>query len=230
MTLERRARDSRDALMAELAEAVAGDLRRALAARGRASLAVPGGTTPAPFLEALSRAPLDWSGIAVTLTDERWLPPDHERSNQRLVTGTLLRDGAAAAGFVPLYGGGAAPEESLSKVAAALEAEVLPLDVCVLGMGADRHTASLFPGADRLADALAAEAPPVLALRAPGAPEPRVTLTAPVLRGAAKVYLLITGEAKAAALETALGAGPEEEAPVRTVLRRAGPVEVFYAP
>ena len=230
MTLERRTQDSREALMVELAEAVAEDLRRALAARGRASLAVPGGTTPGPFLKALSRLDLDWSQVAVTLTDERWLPPDHERSNQRLVTGTLLRNGAAAAGFLPLYGGSEAPEESLGAVAAALEAEALPLDVCVLGMGADRHTASLFPGADRLADALAAGAPPVLALRAPGAPEPRVTLTAPVLRGAGKVYLLITGEAKAAALETALGAGPEEEAPVRTVLRRDGPVEVFYAP
>lgn len=230
MTLKRRGRDSRDALMDELAEAVAGDLRAALAARGRASLAVPGGTTPGPFLDALSRAPLDWSEVTVTLTDERWLPPDHERSNQRLVTGTLLRDGAAAAGFLPLYGGGAAPEESLGRVAAALEAMVLPLDVCVLGMGEDRHTASLFPGADRLAEALAPEAPPVLALRAPGAPEPRVTLTAPVLRGAGKVYLLITGEAKAAALETALAAGPEEEAPVRVALRREGPVELFYAP
>ena len=230
MTLQWRTHDSRVSLMVDLAEAVADDLRRALTARGRASLAVPGGTTPGPFLEALSRAELDWPAMRVTLTDERWLPPGHERSNQRLVTETLLREGAAAAEFLPLYGGGAVPEESLGAVAAALEAEALPLDVCVLGMGADLHTASLFPGADRLAEALAAEAPPVLALRAPGAPEARVTLTAPVLRGAGKVYLLITGEAKAAALKVALGAGPEEEAPVRTVLRRDGPVEVFYAP
>ena len=230
MTVERRIRDSRGALMAELAEAVAEDLRAALAARGRASLAVPGGTTPGPFLEALARADLAWPDVTVTLTDERWVPPSHERSNQRLLTQTLLRDRAVAATFVPLYGGGVTPEESLDAVAASLGAGVLPLDACVLGMGRDLHTASLFPGAEALSAALADAAPPVLAIRAPGAAEPRVTLTAPVLRGARKVYLLIVGEAKAAALEAALGAGPVEDAPVRTVLRRAGPVEVFYAP
>ena len=108
--------------------------------------------------------------------------------------------------------------------------ERLPLDVCVLGMGDDMHTASLFPGSPELARALAPEdGTPVMAVTAPGAPEPRVTLTAPVLAGAVHVYLLIKGAAKRAALERALATGDPNIAPIRAVLdAAAGPV-VFYA-
>ena len=96
----------------------------------------------------------------------------------------------------------------------------LPISVLLLGMGADMHTASLFPGADRLAEALAADAPILLPMRAEAAGEPRVTLTAPVLRGAMNIHILITGTEKRDALERALTLTPEE-APVRAVLDNA---------
>jgi 6-phosphogluconolactonase len=95
-------------------------------------------------------------------------------------------------------------------------ATLLPLSVVLLGMGGDMHTASLFPGADRLAEALAPDAPPVMAMRAPGAPEPRVTLTAPVLDGAMSKHVVITGAEKRAALERAAQLSPME-APIRAV-------------
>jgi 6-phosphogluconolactonase len=87
-------------------------------------------------------------------------------------------------------------------------------------MGADMHTASLFPGADLLAQALAADAPPVMALRADAAGEPRITLTAPVLKGAFHTHILITGPEKRAAIERAATL-PERDAPVRAVLGNA---------
>lgn len=212
-----------------LAERVAGDLRAALTSRGRARLAVPGGTTPGPFLTALGTADLDWERVAVTLTDERWVPTGDPRSNQRLVAETLFRGRAAAAEFVPLYGATAEPADSLSAIATALSQIALPLDVAVLGMGGDMHTASLFPGALGLAAALKGDAPPVAAITAPGAAEPRITLTAPVLSGAGKRYLLIRGAEKRAALDRALTAQGPEEAPVRVVLDAPGGATIFHA-
>jgi 6-phosphogluconolactonase len=211
-----------------LASAVAADLQSVLQARGVARLAVPGGTTPGPFLTLLGAAPVDWDRIAVTLTDERWLPTSSDRSNQRLLGETLFAGPAAAAEFVPLYGATHDPADSIDAIHASLKRIALPLDVIVLGMGEDMHTASLFPGADRLAAALSDDAPPAMALRAPGAGEARVTLTAPVIRGAGKAYLLIQGAAKRAALDKAAGARIED-APVRVVLDRTGPTQVFYA-
>lgn len=221
--------DDRDALAGALAAQAAEDLAAAVEARGRATLAVPGGTTPGRFLTALSRARIPWGQVSVTLTDERWVPADDARSNQRLVAETLLQGPAAAADFVPLYAPGLDPEAGAARQSEAL-AQVLPLDVCVLGMGADRHTASLFPGADRLADALDPNGTqPLLPIRAPGADESRVSLTAPVLRAARRLYLLIQGVEKRTALDAALAAASDTEAPVRVVLTRPGPVEVFYA-
>jgi 6-phosphogluconolactonase len=204
-------------------------LRAALAARGRATLAVPGGTTPGPFLTRLGQAALDWERVGVTLTDERWVPAGDPRSNQRLLAETLFAGPAAAAEFVPLYAGTPEPEMALDAIAMSLGRIVLPLDLCVLGMGEDMHTASLFPGALGLEAALAPEAPPVAALRVPGVKERRISLTAPVLRGAGQVMLLIRGAAKRAALERALAARSAREAPVRVVLDGPAPVTVHYA-
>jgi 6-phosphogluconolactonase len=205
-------------MMMDLANTLAGELRSALAQADFASLAVPGGTTPGPMFDSLCAADLDWARVRVLLTDERWVPETSERSNTRLIRQRLLTDRAAAAQYLPLYTGAATPEEAMDDLAASL-APALPLSVVLLGMGADMHTASIFPGADRLADALHGTAP-VVPMRAPGAPEPRVTLSAAVLRDAMRIHILITGPEKRAALERARHLTPEE-APVSVVLRQA---------
>jgi 6-phosphogluconolactonase len=218
----------RDTLMRNLAELVADQLRGAHGSKGRATLAVPGGTTPGPFLEALSEADLPWEDVQVLLTDERHVPEMSARSNTRLVRETLMQNAAAAAHLVHYHAAGSeiAPvlEVARERVAAAL-----PIDVLVIGMGADMHTASLFPGAPELAAALAGDAPVLMVMHPPGAPEARLTLTAPVLRAASVVHVLITGPDKAAALERALAEGPASEAPIRSVLTAPAPVTVHYA-
>lgn len=218
----------REELMDGITAKVAGLLRAAIAARGAAALAVPGGATPAPFLGRLAEADLDWAKVTVMLTDERLVEPDSERANTRLLKATLLKDRASAARFLPWLAPGILerPEHALPSLVQAVEA-VLPLDVCVLGMGADMHVASLFPGADRLGAALSGEAPPLMVLRAPGAPEARLTLTLPALAGARDCLLLIAGAEKKAALARARSEGPVEQAPVRAVLPFA---EIHYAP
>ncbi len=206
---------SREA-MAEAVAALLADRLRALTSAGRARIALPGGTTPGPMLARLGQADLPWSRIVATLTDERWVPTSSDRSNQRLLSKTLFAGPAAAAEFVPLYGGRAEPEDALSAINTTLDQLALPLDIAVLGMGADMHTASLFPGAVGLEAALAPDAPPAAVIRAHGAEEPRITLTARVLAAAPLRLILLTGD-KREALDRALTLTPQE-APVRAVL------------
>lgn len=209
----------REMLVLALADVIASELAETLNAQGRASLSVPGGTTPGPVFDILSGVGLDWANVAVFLNDERWVGEDSPRSNTRLLRQRLLIDKAAAATLVPLYAEAAEPEAVLGTLAEGIEAH-LPISVLLLGMGADMHTASLFPGADRLADALASNAPVLLPMRAEAAGEPRITLTAPVLAGAMHIHILITGAEKRAAIEAAAGL-PALEAPVRVVLDNA---------
>lgn len=210
----------REIMMMTLADRIASELKGVLMTHESATLAVPGGTTPGPIFDTLCAVDLDWPRITVMLTDERWVPEDSDRSNTALLRRRLLTEKAAGAQFFPFYNGDETPETALDGLNAAI-APHLPISVLLLGMGADMHTASLFPGADRLADALDAHAPPLMAMRAPGAPEPRLTLTAPVLAGAMSTHIVITGADKRAALDTARKLGDPAQAPVCAVLDEA---------
>lgn len=209
----------RDMMMIGLADRIATQLREAIRNDGHATLSVPGGTTPGPIFDTLSDIDLEWSKVAVLLNDERWVDEDSPRSNTRLIRERLLTGRAAAATLVPLYADAPRPEDKMDELAAGI-APHLPISVLLLGMGADMHTASLFPGADRLEEALSDDAPIVLAMRAEAAGEPRITLSAPVLRDAMHIHILITGAEKRAAIEAAQSL-PETQAPVRAVLKNA---------
>ncbi len=218
---------------AALAERVGERLRAAVAERNQAVLAVSGGSTPKDFFDCLSREPLDWSKVQVTLVDERWVPDSDARSNAQLVQSRLLQHAAGAARFIPLYTGDASPEAGLAEADARIDALGLPFDVVVLGMGEDGHTASFFPGGDRLAEALdMAGRARVLPMRAPGAGEPRITLTLPTLLDTRALYLLVSGEKKRDLLADArLGLGAARDYPVRAVLiQQRVPVAVYWCP
>lgn len=202
-------------MMMRLADLLAGELRNALAMHDNVSLAVPGGSTPGPVFDTLCGVDLDWDRVRVMLTDERWVPESHERSNTRLLREHLLTDRAAAAHLVPLYADAPTPEDKLDDLAAGVAA-ALPLSVVLLGMGADMHTASIFPGADQLDRALNGD-DTLVAMRAPGAAEPRITLSAKVLKQAMNLHVVIVGPEKRAALEKARNMTPEE-APVAAIL------------
>lgn len=210
----------RDLMMIDLAHRIAGELNSQLQRQDAATLAVPGGTTPGPAFDALSAASLDWSRVRILLTDERWVPEDHERSNTRLLKEHLLVDRAAAATYIPLYADAPEPEDAMEDLTARVQG-VLPLTVLLLGMGDDMHTASLFPYAQGLEDALADDAPPLLPVRTPDAPDARITLTAPVFKGAMSTHILITGPKKREALERARKEGDPIKAPVISVLADA---------
>ena len=210
----------RELMMMAMADVLASELRSSVAHHDFASFAVPGGTTPGPIFDVLSAVDLDWSRIHVMLTDERWVPETSDRSNTRLIRERLLTGHAARAEYLALYTGDPTPEDALPGLQDKLSAE-LPLSVLLLGMGADMHIASLFPGADGLAEAMADDAPPVLPIRAKAAGEPRVTLTAPVLKGAMSTHLVITGRQKRDVLEQARRLKDPVLAPVALVLNTA---------
>jgi 6-phosphogluconolactonase len=220
---------SRQVLAETLAEKVVSVLAEALSARGKAVMAVSGGTTPALFFRTLSDLDLDWSRVTVTLVDERFVDEVSARSNARLAKENLLRGKAAAARFAGLYRDTADVEAAAELADETARALGLPFDVVVLGMGGDGHTASFFPDAPTLADLLAPVNQALVApVYAPSGGEPRLTLTMPAIAGARFLALHIEGEAKRAVLASALKG---EDLPIRAVLEHAErPVEVFWAP
>lgn len=208
-----------------LADILSAELNTALRQRERALLVVPGGSTPGPVFDTLCGAKLDWERVDIMPSDERWRPQAHIRSNAGLISKRLMREGAAAATLLPLYREGLSPEEAAPALAEEL-APHLPIDVALVGMGEDMHTASLFPGAPQLEVALASDAPLLVAMRLEGEPEPRITLAAHVLCDAMNLHVVITGETKRAALEDARGLDALY-APIKALLDNA---TVHWAP
>ena len=221
-----------ESLLSTVAEEVAGRLSTAIEERGAASLVVSGGRTPEALFQRLSRAQIPWSKVTVTLADERWVPESDPDSNAALVKRALLQGRAAEARFLPLYGGEATPETGQAACEQRLEEIERPFDLVLLGMGEDGHTASLFPGAANLHAAMDLEGETLcMPIRAPGAAQPRMTLTLPALLNSRNRLLLITGEGKRQALASASAEGPAEEMPVRAFLSREGAgFEVVWAP
>lgn len=224
--------ETRPALAQALARDVAAALTAAIETRGAASLAVSGGSTPKLFFEALSAEALFWDKVTVTLVDERFVPPDSERSNHRLVATHLLKNVAVAARFVPLYHDGVAAAEAATLASREAHGIDEPFDVAILGLGTDGHTASFFPGGNNLEEALdAASTRGVVTMEAPEAGETRLTFTFSALRDARLLVLHIEGEEKKAVLEKAKGPGAEAEMPIRCFLRRSlSPLHIYWAP
>lgn len=220
------------ALAEALADRVAGALREAIAARGAATLAVSGGTTPTRFFAALAARDLDWPRVTVTLVDERLVPPTSPRSNERLARENLLRGRAEGARLVALYAASPTPEAAAEAASETLRALPLPFDVVVLGMGTDGHTASFFPDADGL-DALLDPAGDrlVLPVRAKSAGEPRLTLSLPAIANARMLAVHIEGEAKRKAFEAAFTNEARPAKPIRIVLEASATrPTIFWAP
>ena len=219
---------SRAELAKTLAKTVAGKLSHAIAMRGVGFIAVSGGSTPALLFAELSRAAIDWKKVIVTLIDERLVPPDQPRSNARLVADKLLHGPASAARFVPLYHGPDDGDEAAKRARVELAKLPWPLDVAILGMGPDGHTASFFPDAPDVAELLAADANKlVLPVESVAAQEHRLTLTLGRIVEAGFLALHIEGPDKKQVLDRVLAG---ERLPVRAAMEASPrPVEIFWA-
>ena len=221
-----------ETLAAELAARIGRSLRKNIAAHGRASLAVSGGSTPKPLFRRLSALDIPWQDVVITLVDERWVARSSPNSNEQLICRYLLQGRAAAAAFVGLKNFLPTAAQGEGECALRLRKIPRPFTVLVLGMGNDGHTASLFPGSPQLTAATDMNSGRIcMAVTPAAAPYERMTLTLPAILDSREILLHITGQEKKAVLEKAQQPGPAEEMPIRFVLRqRETPVAVYWAP
>jgi 6-phosphogluconolactonase len=226
--------DTPDALAVAIAAALAKATRTALAERGLAVLALAGGRTPLPAYRKLAQSTLDWSRVVVLPTDERWVGHDHPARNDRELQAAFgAAGGARVLPLVPIAPG---PLASAAFAESALATLAGPFDAVLLGMGADGHFASLFPGATELmtgldpggaVDALAVHPDPL----PPEAPYARVSLGAARLVRTRKLLLAVTGAAKRAVLEDAMAGRDAMSLPIAAVLHDpAARLEIHWSP
>ena len=220
----------RDELMKNLAVIVARELEAVLSQKDRATLALPGGSTPKPFFKQLSHSDINWAKVIVIPTDERFVPETDPLSNYSFIKNNLKKNCARNLKIVNFF----KPDYSLEKLATTVSKDlkvVLPIDICVLGMGLDMHTASIFPGLDRLNDAFDLNTSKILVpISSPRIKEKRLTLTVKVLREAQKTHILITGSEKKEALAFALKSKDNwTVAPVRSVIFGQNDVKIHFA-
>lgn len=225
---------------AEMAEAVAGDLQfvieSAIDARGAAVIALSGGKTPIPIYAKLAAAKLDWKRVTIVPTDERIVPLGDPLSNVTMIGKTFIPKGARVMPIVPAAPVGKGGDyKAAGRSADALMQDLhWPLDLCLLGMGEDGHTASIFPGPDfdeALAGPRERRALGVMPEPLPAeAPIPRVTLSRQGIVTAKALTIAITGKKKREVLEQALKQGPSSAYPIGRVLADAElPVDIHWA-
>lgn len=210
--------NSREDLYDAAASVLVEALTTAVAKRGQAGFAATGGTTPAPVYDRLALMTAPWDKVVVTLSDDRFVPPSHAGSNEGLVRRHLLVGEAAKAQFAPLYFDGVSQEESALKAEEGV-ATASPFGAVLLGVGADGHFASLFPGSPVLVQGLDPQTERLVLAAPAGHPAPdipRLSLTFAALTRTDLIVLLVTGEAKRALLE-----GPIDPAlPVASILKQ----------
>jgi 6-phosphogluconolactonase len=202
-------------------------LRSGIDVRGRASLIGTGGRSPHGTYDRLADSSIDWSRVTVSLSDERFVPPDDPVSNEKLIRERLLIGRVAAARFLPLRYNAATPEASAALADPSLAA-LAPYDMLLLGMGEDGHVASLIPGSPVLAAGMDPDGTRTVIGVPAGVGEPpvaRITLTLPALARARQTLILIAGQRKREIIER------ERGLPVHALLEQAkGPVRVLWAP
>ena len=188
---EFRVLDSPDDVAAAAAAAIADSIRK-----GSRSLVLAGGSTPQRCYEDLARIDIPWGRMTILFGDERCVPPNHPDSNYRMAREALLDEVAPAT--VHRMPGELGPDEGAA-VYSPIVARLQPLDIVILGVGEDGHTASLFPGHP----GLKATGWVVGVRNSPKPPPERITLTLPALRLAREVIILATGAGKAKAVSLA---------------------------
>lgn len=181
----------------------AGAAGEAIADRGRFTVALSGGSTPRAFHQRLTRKPhrsgIPWKKVLFFWGDERCVPPADERSNYRMAKETLLDPLQIPPANVFRMEGERKPASAAAAAYEAILREQLAdagrfprLDLALLGIGSDGHTASLFPGMPALAE----KRKWAISTHMPGAPERRITLTYPVFNAARRVLFLVSGQDK----------------------------------
>ena len=204
--------DSRERAAEVVADTIAHHLETAIAQRGNATLVVSGGSSPLASYRLLRTRPLDWSRVTIVPSDERWVGEDDPASNEGMLRRELVTGAAASARLLGLYDGSVADAEAAMRIGERIDRLPRPFDYVLLGMGADGHTASLFPDDPGIAKALSSTASCVMA-RPPSQPLQRISLTPQALLDARALGLLFFGEDKAEVFAEGIGGRRPRDVP-----------------
>ena len=220
--------DSREAASAAVAARIAGLVDAQLARDGEARFVVGGGTTPGACFEYLSGYKLDWDNVQVALSDERWVPNDHNDSNERLVRDSMLKDAASAGSILSIFEADLSVDERCDALQS--QKPEKGFACAMVGMGTDGHFASLFPDADCLEAGLALDnARFYVPVRTSASPHPRISMTLSSLLASDEVLLFFFGEEKLAVYENAHTV--DKTYPVTALLeQQETPVSLYWAP
>jgi 6-phosphogluconolactonase len=225
----------RNELIENLTRVFMNDLQQALGQKISATLLLSGGSTPAPLYQRLSTANLNWSQVNVALVDERWADPDSTASNERLLHENMLINNAADANFTGMKNDHQTPFAGEAECNAQYAKLPSPYAICLLGMGLDGHTASLFPGAEGLTAALDSKqyCAGIRAVKSEvtGDNIERMTLTPWSILQSQRLILLITGTDKWAVFRQACQSGASTDQPISFFIHQGSvPLEVYWAP
>ena len=228
--------ESKEQLNHSLFENTKYQLEKAVQHNGRASLMVSGGSTPKSLYQALSSTELAWNRITIGMVDERWVDQNSSASNEKFIRINLLNDKAAQSRFIKMKTAQQNAMQAEESVDQSYKDMNSPFDLTVLGMGNDGHTASLFPYADGIEEALNNEdrlCRAIFAKRSEVTGEftERMTLTASAINRSRLIKLLITGKDKLETYNRALAGDDVMEMPIRAILnQKQTPVVVYWAP
>ena len=221
---------NKENLLDELSSNIINLLMDSIDEIGRASLLVSGGSTPKPLFEKLSNIDIPWEKVTISLVDDRWLKPDHKDSNELLVKENLMQNFASKAKFVGMYIDEKSAYESDEECSLVYEESVFPFDVIILGMGADSHTASLFPENIKLKEAYDLKNENLcISIKPETAPYDRMSLTLGAILSAKNILLHIEGEEKLKVYENALKSKDIYKTPITAVLNSNRMIEVYHA-
>jgi len=218
-----------ESLASDLCLCIGEILTEVISKKGRASMAVSGGRTPIRLFKEFSLLNIDWTKIDLTLADDRWVDAKDADSNELLVRTHLIKNKAAKVNFIPLKNDAKTAKEGQVYSEKMLRKITLPFDVVILGMGSDGHTASLFPCADELPEAMNLNNSNYLISTSPKtAPYQRLSLTARVIFDSKNIFLHLNGSSKLHTLESAMEYKDLNKMPIYTFLKKG--LSIYWSP
>lgn len=220
--------ESSEELVKKLSLRIVDNINDAIKSRGEAVLAVSGGSTPKKLFQALSNMDIEWHKVTITLVDERWVNISDLNSNERLVKKFLLQNKAKRAKFISLKNVVVKAIDGVKITTNRLK-KISKLDVVVLGMGLDAHTASFFPHVENLDEILSTDEL-CCATEASVEPKERMTLSKSFLLTANSLILHFEGESKREVFDLASQSSDVHEMPIISMMQQEKPIlEVYYA-